>query len=84
LSAGTLTENCVQGIAFDFMAEGALNASKAGYEICALIHDEALSAYHPEKGQSLEEFVALLTKLPSWAEGMPLKAEGDVVKFYRK
>lgn len=84
LSAGTLTENCVQGIAFDFMAEGALNASKAGYEICALIHDEALSAYHPEKGQTLEEFVALLTKLPAWAEGMPLKAEGDVVKFYKK
>jgi DNA polymerase len=84
LSAGTLTENCVQGIAFDFMAEGALNASKAGYEICALIHDEALSAYHPEKGQTLEEFVALLTQLPSWAEGMPLKAEGDIVKFYKK
>ncbi len=81
---GILVENCVQGIAFDFMAEGALNASKAGYEICALIHDEALSAYHPEKGQSLEEFVALLTKLPAWAEGMPLKAEGDVVKFYKK
>jgi DNA polymerase len=81
---GVLVENCIQGIAFDFMAEGALNASKAGYEICALIHDEALSAYHPEKGQSLEEFVALLTKLPAWAEGMPLKAEGDVVKFYRK
>lgn len=81
---GILVENCVQGIAFDFMAEGALNASKAGYEICALIHDEALSAYHPEKGQTLEEFVALLTKLPAWAEGMPLKAEGDVVKFYKK
>lgn len=81
---GILVENCVQGIAFDFMAEGALNASKAGYEICALIHDEALSAYHPEKGQSLEEFVALLTKLPAWADGMPLKAEGDVVKFYKK
>ena len=81
---GILVENACQGIAFDFMAEGALNASKAGYEICALIHDEALSAYHPEKGQSLEEFVALLTKLPAWAEGMPLKAEGDVVKFYRK
>lgn len=84
LSAGTLTENCVQGIAFDFMAHGALNAAKAGYEICALIHDEALSAYHPERGQTLEEFVSLLTQLPAWAEGMPLKAEGDVVKFYKK
>lgn len=84
VSPGTLTENCIQGIAADFMAHGAINASRAGYEICALIHDEALAYYHPEKGQSLEEFVTLLTKLPEWAEGMPLKAEGDVVKFYKK
>ena len=66
------------------MIQGLVNCEDEGYEICALVHDEALSAYHPEKGQTLEEFVALLTKLPLWAEGMPLKAEGDVVKFYRK
>lgn len=81
---GVLVENLCQGVCADFMAHGAINASRAGYEICALIHDEALAYYHPEKGQSLEEFVALLTKLPEWAEGMPLKAEGDVVKFYKK
>lgn len=81
---GVLVENLCQGVCADFMAHGAINASRAGYEICALIHDEALAYYHPEKGQSLEEFVTLLTKLPEWAEGMPLKAEGDVVKFYKK
>jgi DNA polymerase len=81
---GVLVENLCQGVCADFMAHGAINASRAGYEICALIHDEALAYYHPEKGQSLEEFVAMLTKLPDWAEGMPLKAEGDVVKFYKK
>jgi DNA polymerase len=82
--SGKLVENCIQGIAADFMAHGAIKASRAGYEICALIHDEALAYYHPKKGQSLEEFVSLLTELPPWAEGMPLKAEGDVVKFYKK
>jgi DNA polymerase len=81
---GVLVENLCQGVCADFMAHGAINASRAGYEICALIHDEALAYYHPKKGQSLEEFVSLLTDLPSWAEGMPLKAEGDVVKFYKK
>lgn len=84
ISPGTLTENCIQGIAADFMAHGAINASRAGYEICALIHDEALAYYYPKRGQSLDEFVELLTALPPWAEGMPLKAEGDVVKFYKK
>lgn len=81
---GVLVENLCQGVCADFMAHGAIKASRAGYEICALIHDEALAYYHPKKGQSLEEFVSLLTELPPWAEGMPLKAEGDVVKFYKK
>lgn len=81
---GVLVENLCQGVCADFMAHGAINAERAGYEICALIHDEALAYYYPDKGQTLEEFVSLLTKLPEWAEGMPLKAEGDIVKFYKK
>lgn len=81
---GVFCNNQIQGEAADTMIQGLVNCEDEGYEICALIHDEALSAYHPEKGQTLEEFVALLTKLPAWAEGMPLKAEGDVVKFYKK
>ena len=81
---GSLVENATQAIAADFMACGALNATKHGYNIVALIHDEALSEYEPEKGQTSEEFVRLLTELPPWAEGMPLAAEGDIVQFYKK
>ncbi len=81
---GSLVENATQAIAADFMACGAINAAAYGYKIVALIHDEALSEYAPEKGQSVEEFVRLLTKLPTWAEGMPLAAEGGVVEFYLK
>lgn len=81
---GVFVENCIQGIAADFMAHGAINAESKGYEIVALIHDEALAHYYPEKGQSLEEFTKLLVALPDWAEGMPLSADGDIVKFYKK
>lgn len=81
---GVFVENCIQGIAADFMAHGAINAESKGYEIVALIHDEALAHYYPEKGQSLEEFTELLVALPEWAEGMPLAADGDIVKFYKK
>jgi DNA polymerase len=66
------------------MALGALNAEAAGYQVYLLIHDEILGAYEPEKGQSPEGLEALMTKLPEWAEGMPLAAEGGIVKFYQK
>jgi len=77
-----IAHNCVQGIAADIMCNGAQNAEDAGYEICALIHDQALSYYR--NGQSPEEFVRLLTDLPEWASGLPLAAEGSLVPFYKK
>jgi DNA invertase Pin-like site-specific DNA recombinase len=53
-----------------------------GYEINALIHDEAL-AYH-KPGQTPEEFSRLLTTVPDWAKGLPLAAPGGLVNYYRK
>lgn len=79
---GTLVENAVQGVAADVMACGSHNAEREGYQIATLIHDQAL-AYHGE-GQTAERFVELLTDLPSWADGLPIAAEGGVVPFYKK
>jgi len=79
---GTLVENATQAVAADVMAHGSHNAEHSGYEIATLVHDEAIS-YHRE-GQTSDEFVRLLTDLPSWASGLPIQAEGGVVPFYRK
>lgn len=79
---GKLVENIVQGIAADLMANGAINAESAGFEIATLIHDEALSYYQP--GQTVEKFVECLTALPAWADGLPVEAEGELVSFYKK
>lgn len=79
---GTLVENITQAVAADIMAHGAHQAERAGYEIATLIHDQALAYY--QEWQSSEEFVRLLTDLPSWAVGLPIEAEGDLVPFYRK
>ncbi len=79
---GTIVENAVQAVAADVMACGSHNAEREGYEIAALIHDQALS-YHGD-GQTSERFVELLTDLPSWADGLPVAAEGSVVPFYKK
>lgn len=79
---GVLANNATQGVAADIMINGAQNAENAGYEIMSLIHDQALAYYR--EGQTVEEFVRLLTKLPSWADGLPVEAEGSLVPFYKK
>lgn len=79
---GKLVENITQAVAADIMAHGTHNAEREGYEIATLIHDQAL-AYHRE-GQTPERFVELLTRLPAWANGLPIEAEGALVSFYKK
>lgn len=79
---GKIIQNLTEGVQSDIMACGAHNCERAGYQIATLIHDQAL-AYHQEV-QTPEEFVRLLTDLPSWAAGLPIAAEGALVPFYRK
>lgn len=79
---GKLLENATQGICGDFMANGACNASRNGYSIFMLVHDEAIGP--KGKGQTQEKLCELLCDLPAWAEGMPLAAEGNVLPFYKK
>lgn len=79
---GKWVENIVQGIAADIMAHGAGNVVRAGYDAFTLIHDQLLASYKP--GQTVEEFVDLLTALPPWASGLPLKAEGKRCPYYAK
>lgn len=79
---GKLTENATQGLAADFMVNGAINCEAAGYEIATLIHDESLNYKKP--GQTPEELCRLLASTPEWAKGMPLLAEGKTVPFYMK
>lgn len=81
-SPGKWVENAVQAVAADIMCHGCLNAERAGYETATLIHDEWLGYKRP--GQSADELIALLTDLPAWADGLPIKAEGGEVPFYTK
>ncbi len=79
---GKIVENITQAVAADVMATGTHNAENAGYEVGTLIHDECLCYHKP--GQTIEELVRLLTTLPSWADGLPIEAEGDLIRFYKK
>ena len=81
---GVGTENLAQAIAGDFLTAGCVRAEKAGYEIVMVIHDQSISQYAPEKGQSPEEFTRIMCVLPPWAPDFPLVAETTVVPFYTK
>ncbi len=81
LYGGLLVENAVQGVAFDLMAGGAIEAERQGYKICALIHDQCL-AYGGE--EDLPGLISAMTTLPDWARGLPLEADGKVTRYYTK
>ena len=84
LNVSILVENLVQAFCRDLLKESMLRLDGHGYNIVAHIHDEILSEV-PEGFGSVEEYESLMSKVPSWAEGMPLQAAGGYrSKRYRK
>nr|BAH96670.1 DNA-directed DNA polymerase [Candidatus Liberibacter asiaticus] len=81
---GKLTENIVQAISRDILCEGMKNATKNGYDIVLTVHDEIVSETPDTPYFSVGTLCSLMTKNPSWAKGLPLKAEGYEAKRYRK
>lgn len=83
LYGGLLAENIVQAVSRDLMASAMLRLEDAGYPIIMTVHDEVVAESSVEKG-TLAEFTDILCKLPSWAKGLPLTAEGWTGQRYRK
>jgi DNA polymerase len=81
---GKLTENIVQALSRDMMAEAMLLVDASGvYAPLLTVHDEIIAEV-PEGQGSVEEFENLISTLPKWADGFPLAAEGWRGKRYRK
>ncbi|WP_068314904.1 DNA polymerase [Polycladidibacter hongkongensis] len=83
LYGGLLTENVVQAIARDLMAQGLKATEAAGYRNIMTVHDEGV-ALVPDGFGSLEEYCRLLASKPPWATGIPLRAEGYRSRHYKK
>ena len=78
-----LVENIVQGTARDLLAEAMLRVEKKGYPIVMHCHDEIIAEV-PEGTGSVEEMCQVMAVCPSWAEGLPLRADGYECGFYQK
>lgn len=72
---GRLVENATQAVARDLLANGVKNVGAAGYPVVFHVHDEIVAEVEPGFG-SVEEFETLMTTLPEWAQGWPIKAAG--------
>ena len=79
-----LAENLTQAVACDFLKLGCIRAEKAGYEPVTMIHDQLLTAYYPERENTVDGLVDALCALPPWAPDFPLAAVGNLAPFYRK
>ena len=80
---GKLTENVVQALCRDIMAEAMVRAENAGYHIVLTVHDEIVSEV-PMGFGSVEEFNEILSVVPKWAKHFPIVADGWRGIRYRK
>ena len=80
---GHLCENICQAIARDCLIAGMFSAENNGYEIVMTVHDEIVAEVKDTFG-SVEDFEEIICRMPDWAKGLPLAAEGWRAKRYRK
>ena len=75
-------ENLVQAYARDLLVEAMQRLEARGLPIVMHIHDEVVIEAPAET--DLAEICRVMAETPSWAEGLPLRADGYVCDFYKK
>lgn len=69
---GKLAENVTQATARDFMTDAMVRVEDAGYDLLLTVHDELLAE---REGGSEAEFNQLMSAVPVWGDGMPIRVE---------
>ena len=80
---GIIIENAVQAIARDLLADALLQAEAEGLRVVLHVHDEiVVESSTPEDDYTA--LVEIMSNPPSWADGLPLNAEGYIAERYKK
>lgn len=82
---GKLTENIVQAVARDCLADALYRLYQAGYAIRFHIHDEIILEV-PEQiaTECYDRIEKIMCQSPSWAPDLPLNADGFLSPYYKK
>lgn len=73
-------ENIVQAMARDILLYAMQQLNQ--FHIVAHVHDEVI--IEANKSTSLNEIIHLMSRVPKWATGMMLNADGYICDFYKK
>lgn len=83
---GKICENITQAVSRDILAEAIERLEAAGFPIVFHVHDEVVidrKRYGTDE-KMLADVVELMSKLPKWADGIPLTADGWVGDYFTK
>jgi DNA polymerase len=79
LHGGILTENVVQAIARDLLADTILEVEDAGVPVVHHIHDEIIACVPDHEAErAMAVMKAAWISVPGWARGLKLDAEGKI------
>lgn len=90
---GKLTENIVQAVSRDILAETIVRAEETGFDVLMHSHDELVCEAPIGKFKTeldskgvlyCPKYRKVLETLPTWAEGLPLKTGGWTANRYKK
>jgi DNA polymerase bacteriophage-type len=82
---GKFVENMTQAVARDLLAGAILQLDNDDDDLLTTIHDEIIAEPLQARADArLREMKAVMGEAPSWASGLPLKAEGSVMGRYGK
>lgn len=80
--SGKLTENCVQAIARDCLAESLRRIAAKGLQVVFHVHDEVV--IDAPRDVTVDEVCDLISEPIGWAPGLILKAAGFEGEYYKK
>ena len=83
---GKLTENIIQAISRDLLANAIFKVFDLGYNIVLHVHDE-IAAEIPKDGNEeivLQQMIDAMCTAPQWAANIPLRAAGYITEYYKK